>query len=113
MSAILMRRGFDPATPFDVVYGSSDPYAVDFEELDRIEVRFPEATGGGATAYLRALGELRPLPAGASFDAARGVFTWQPGAGYIGRYDIVVVVLDRQGAQLRYEVQVSLQPRRK
>ena len=36
-----------------------------------------------------------------------------PGAGYIGRYDIVVVVTDRQGAQLRYEVQVTLQPRRK
>jgi hypothetical protein len=113
MSPILVRRGFDPAAPFDVVYGSSDPYAVDFEELDRIEVRIPEATGGRATAYLRAMRELRPLPAGASFDAARGVFTWQPGAGYIGRYDIVVVVQDRQGTPVRYEVQVTLQPRRK
>ena len=113
MSAIMVRRGFDPAAPFDVVYGSSDPYAVDFEELDRIEVRFPEAAGSRATAYLRALGELRPLPVGASFDAARGVLTWQPGAGYLGRYDIVVVVTDDRGARFRYDLQVTLHPRRK
>lgn len=42
-------------------------------------------------AYLVTGGTLRPLPVGASFDEARGVLYWQPGLGFNGAYDFLVV----------------------
>jgi hypothetical protein len=34
---------------------------------------------------------LRDLPPGSSLEAATGHFTWSPGAGYVGTYDLVFV----------------------
>jgi hypothetical protein len=113
MSAIAVQRGFDADALFETVYGSSEPYALDVEELDRVEVRVPNPSQARGVAYLRALGELRPLPAGASFDAARGVFAWQPGPGFIGRYHFVIVTADGAGGQTRYELEVTLRPRQR
>jgi hypothetical protein len=42
-------------------------------------------------AYLVANGTLGPLPVGASFDDTRGVLYWQPGVGFTGSYDFIVV----------------------
>jgi hypothetical protein len=42
-------------------------------------------------AYEIALGELKPLPIGASFDSVDGVFYWQPGPGFLGEYTFVIV----------------------
>jgi hypothetical protein len=113
MSPIHVRLGFDPATAFDTLYGSSDGFAVDAEELDRIEVRLPADSGHRYTAYLRALGDLRPLPAGAAFDAGTGTFTWQPAAGFIGPYDLVFVAAGPQGIESRHEVRITLRPRQR
>jgi hypothetical protein len=59
-------------------------------------------------AYLSADGRLAPLPIGASFDQSRGILYWQPGVGYTGAYDFVVV---RDGRE-RVPVRVVLQPPR-
>ena len=59
-------------------------------------------------AYLVANNELRALPIGASIDQQRGLLYWQPGVGYTGAYDFVVV---RDGKE-RVPVRVVLQPQR-
>jgi len=113
MSPIEIRRGFDPAAAFQTIHGSSDSYSIDLDEVDRLEVRLPDTAGVRSTAYLRALGELRPLPPGAAFDARNGLLTWQPGAGFIGRYELVVVGTDARGRTIRYEMQITLRPRQR
>ena len=55
--------------------------------------------------------ELRPLPSGSAFDAAQGVFTWQPGAGFIGGYDFVFVRTDAAGLQTKIPVRVQIAPK--
>jgi hypothetical protein len=111
MSALQVRRGFDDKAPFETLQGSSDQFAVIGDELDRIEMRLPPADGVTYTGYLRALGELRPLPPGAALDRATGAFTWQPAAGFIGDYDFVFVAEGRSGVVSRHEVRVTLNPR--
>jgi len=111
MSALQVRQGFGSETPFETLQGSSDGLVVATEELERVEVKLPAARGVSYGGYLRALGELRPLPAGAALDAATGTFTWQPPAGFIGDYDFVFVATGRTGILSRQEVRVTIHPR--
>ena len=110
MSSIDVRHGFDPETPFETLQGSSERFVIVATILDRVEVRLTPAKGVTYAGYLRVLGELRPLPAGAAIDPSTGTFTWQPGAGYLGAYDFVFVATGKQGVESRHEVRVTLQP---
>ena len=103
------RRGYSLETPFRWHRANADGrVTIQSEELDRIELRTHGATAG----YLRAAGTLQPLPIGSHLDVASGTFTWQPGVGFVGSYDLVFV---RCGAQardcLRQDVRVVLNPK--
>ena len=80
-------------------------------ELDRIEVRLSEVAAGAWRGYLRVGDELRALPAGSHL-APDGTFTWQPGVGFVGEYDLVFVTTREAGMQQRREVRVTLAPGR-
>ena len=77
-------------------------------ELERVVLDPFRGAKGKYDAYTVANGRLGALPIGAWFDTARGILYWQPGAGYIGAYDFVVV---RDGRE-RVPVRVVLQPQR-
>ena len=86
-SVLLGRRGFDLNAPLDFYYPDQDGVVTILaHELERVELRLePGATG----ALITAQGE-KPLPIGAQIDPATGAFTWAPGVGYVGRYDLVL-----------------------
>ena len=44
---------------------------------------------GFDTAYQVVAGQRRPLPTGATWDAAAGILSWQPAPGFLGRYRVV------------------------
>jgi len=104
-----VRTGFDLRKPAEVRYPGSDGILrIDIKELDRIVIgigpdpldedlkrgRKPDErrpSGARYAGFLRVGGELRPLPIGSTFDAARGVFYWQPGPGFLGEYDFIFI----------------------
>jgi len=51
-------------------------------QTERIEEQLP---GDALTA-------VDPLPAGSSFDAAAGIFRWQPAPGFFGAYDLSFIL---------------------
>jgi hypothetical protein len=94
--SLVVKRGFDPdAVPEDVPVGREGEAVIKVSALERIVVGFPERENGRRSApseaYLAVGEELRPLPAGSTFDPAAGVFSWQPGPGFLGEYRFVFV----------------------
>ena len=72
-------------------------------DLGRVELSLGEDTTARFPARERCA---RPLPPGSQLDAAMGMFTWTPAAGYIGIYDLVFL----QGAT-QLSVAVTIEPK--
>jgi hypothetical protein len=98
------RSGFDLDRPLESIQPDADGVRhVRMPELGRIELQLGDDTTAG---YLRANGALRSLPPGSRLDPATGTFTWSPGPGYIGSYDLVFL----QGAT-QLSVTVTIEPK--
>jgi hypothetical protein len=61
---------------------SDGAYAVEMEELDRVELRV-----GASEGHLLVAGERRSLPIGSTLRG--GLFYWQAGPGFLGEYELV------------------------
>jgi hypothetical protein len=77
-------------------------------EVERVVVDASSAGAPRYEAYSVVDGQLRGLPTGASFDSSRGILYWQPGVGYIGNYDFVILTSGNK----RIPVRIVLQPQR-
>jgi hypothetical protein len=105
------RHGYDPDTPLRMLMRDSNGrQTLRGEELDRFELQLGEATGCHS-GWLRAGSELAPLPIGSRLDAWTGTFTWQPGAGFIGSYDLVFLCQSGMDAGRRRDVRIVLEPK--
>ncbi len=75
---------------------------IEVKQGERVELHLPRAF---ASVYqLAPDGQRRAIPAGASWDAARGAFYWQPAPGFLGRYRLVFSS-DRERLSVRVVVQ--------
>ena len=107
-SPVLGRLGWDPAAPWrSFGANSSGRVVVRSEEVSRVELHL-DARGGPLTGYLRVADALAPLPVGSRLDADTGIFTWQPGVGFVGSYDFVFARRDEPGLAARQDVRVVL-----
>ena len=61
--------------------------------------------------YVRVGEGLGPLPIGSQLDPRTGAFTWSPGVGFVGTYDLVFVRSARGQPVARREVRFVLQPK--
>ena len=107
------RRGFSLDSPFRrFAPDSSGVVTIQGEEVDRFELHL-RGTGqqGTYTGYVRQGSVLRPLPIGSSLDSASGEFSWQPGVGFVGRYDFVFVRSSDARPATRQDIRIVLNPK--
>jgi hypothetical protein len=115
-ASVAGRRGFDPGARYRTYrQGRDGAIVVPAEELDRVELMLDGGEGGlrdtTYAGYLRTSGALGPLPIGANLDPRTGAFTWQPGVGFVGAYDFVLVRVIGGEARARYDVRIVLHPK--
>jgi hypothetical protein len=106
------RRGFDLTAALEPYAAVDGRVTVQIEELDRIELRL-SPTGGDHqyTGYLRTIDGVAPLPVGSALDRASGAFTWMPGVGFVGTYNLVFVRWDADHASSRQDVRIVILPK--
>jgi len=85
---------------------------VEIHELELLTVRLAPGFVSlrGCAGYRAAGNGLRLLPVGSSLDKVRGIFRWQPGPGYIGRYEFEFI-LSGFGKETRKRVIVTIVPK--
>jgi hypothetical protein len=94
--SLIGRRGFDPDTSYRTYKADADGrITIQAEELDRIEVLL-DGIGGERRieGALRVGSTLAPLPIGSRIDPTTRTFTWHPGVGFVGAYDLVLAGRD-------------------
>jgi len=95
------ERSFEPAFPDD--QGVVDA-VVEVDGL--VEVRL--GGSGSVKGYMVVGDELRPLPVGTSLNPVDGTFSWMPGPGFLGRYDLVFVSQAADGFPVKRRVAVRI-----
>jgi hypothetical protein len=103
-SEVSGQAGFNFDAPMEAIDAdASGVRSLRVAELGRIQLELGEGTSAG---YLNANGTLRPLPPGSQLNTATGQFTWVPGPGYVGTYDLVFI----QGST-QVPVEVTIEPK--
>jgi Viral BACON domain/Matrixin len=106
---ILGRRGWNPEAPWLAYAVSASGRAVmRGEEIDRFELWLGERSGERFSGYLRVGNDLARLPIGSQLNATTGVFTWSPGVGFVGTYDLVFVRSAGGRALARQDMRIIL-----
>jgi hypothetical protein len=111
-SPILGRRGWDLNAPWQAFgVGSAGRAVIRGEEVDRFELWLGEHSGSEYRGYLRVGDALAPLPVGSQLNRTTGWFTWAPGVGFVGNYDLVFVRWAGDRAIARQDVRFILAPK--
>ena len=113
-SPIVGRRGYNPDAAYRTfTVGAGGRATVHGEELDRFELLLEHASSRNDlryTGYLRVGDALEALPIGSQLNGETGLFTWQPGVGFLRAYDFVFVRWNGGRAIGRQEVQIVIHP---
>jgi len=107
---VSMKRGFDLSAPAEMI--EPDRYGVirtEIREVERLELGFGK--GMVFKGYLVMGDELRGLPVGSALDTKKGTFSWLPGPGFLGTYNLIFVQKDGFGIGRRIPVAVTIRPK--
>jgi hypothetical protein len=108
--SVSMKRGFDLSAPAEMI--EPDRYGVfrtEMREVERLELDLGK--GLDLKGYLVVGDELRGLPVGSTLDAKKGTFSWLPGLGFLGTYNLIFVQEDKFGIGRRIPMVVTIKPK--
>jgi len=94
---VFLKRGFCDEPPGEAVFPETDGVIrIAMARDSRLGLSLnQDSIGDGGTqryqAYALIGEELRPMPIGCSFDAGAGVLFWQPGPGFRGEHQFILV----------------------
>jgi hypothetical protein len=113
---VYVKKGYDRNAGAQLIYpGGEGIITIQSREDQRVEIYlgsslFLEA-GTVIFGYMIKGDRLQPLPIGSTMDIARGIFYWQPGAGFVGRYRFVFVEKAADDRMTKKYVKVVIHPR--
>jgi hypothetical protein len=112
--AVLLKRGYNRHTEPEAVYpDEKDFITIEIEELEMFEIRLTPGNTSSCryTGYLKVGNRLKALPIGSSFDPVRGVFSWQPGPGFIRNYHLVFIEETAGGYITKINLLITITPK--
>jgi hypothetical protein len=116
-SPVSVCKGYDMnAEPQQVYPDRNGNIRMEIKELERVVIHLKdeqavEMKDSEYYGYLAVGSQLKSLPIGTTMDAKKGIFYWQPGPGFVGRYRFVFIKKDSHGEIARKNIIVSITPK--
>jgi len=112
---IAVKKGFaGTIEPREMYPDGNGSITIEIEELQRVEIHL-QATQELSPSYFigrQLVGrQLRPLPIGSSLDSAKGIFSWQPGPGFVGNYRLVFIKKVNPGEYSKVNIRLNILPK--
>ncbi|MCP5050551.1 MAG: hypothetical protein GY940_25530, partial [bacterium] len=96
-----IRTGYDRTVePFPIYPDVNGIIDIRIKELEPLEIHFSAETGNRT-----------PLPVGSTLDTEKGIFYWQPGPGFIGRYPFTFIKRENSGEMTRVHLLITIMPK--
>ncbi len=111
---VRIKKGFvKDVEPGEIYPDNEGRIKIEIEELERVELDFSTSTPDFSqiSGYLVVGSRLTALPAGSTLDAEKGIFYWQPGPGFLGRYHLVFVETSPHGTMMKKNIIVEILPK--
>ncbi len=111
---VQVKKGYNRDIEPQILYpDDSGNITIEIDELEPIEIYLPGAFESLCTeryGYQVRGDRLKALPIGSSFNIQEGVFSWQPGPGFLGVYELVFITRTGSGEIERKQVTIKINP---
>ena len=113
---VRIKKGYNQhIKPQEIYPDKQGVIKLESRELERIEIQLNHLTLNSQLSsingYLAVGDELRPLPIGSFIDTKRGIFSWQPGHGFFGNYELVFIGKCENGALMKRTIRMRITPK--
>jgi hypothetical protein len=111
---IRVKQGFKAdIPPQEVLRDENGMNRIVGKELGRIQVHLSDQPSNNISysGYMKVGHRLMALPVGSTLDAERGIFYWQPGPGFLGRYHLVFVQTAANREMTKKNITVEIFPK--
>jgi len=114
-NTVKLTKGYDPAALAEPVYPDEQGNIyIEAKEMERMAIHLKEQIKGSTIScfegYLAVGNQLWKLPVGSTLDKKRGIFYWQPGPGFIGRYNLVFTGKWLNGKKTKINIAINILP---
>ncbi len=122
-SPVWIKKGYKPnIDPQEIYPDRGGIIQLEIRQLEHIEIQLnhlsrltqsTQLSTSHATlkGYLVVGDECRPLPIGSTLDSEKGIFSWQPGHGFLGSYELVFVGNGENGALVKKRIHLKIYPK--
>ena len=113
---IYLKKGYKTDSEQYILYpDNKGNITIDIKEDERIEIELGDnneiAWSTHSWAGFQVIGHIqRPLPIGSTLDTSKGIFYWQPGPGFIGKYKLVFIEKGQDGEFKKRNIKVVIKP---
>jgi hypothetical protein len=111
---VIVKKGYDRDTVAQVLYPENTGIiTISLKEDEPLEIVLSPASDTSSTSYgyMISGSRMQLLPIGSSLDNGRGIFSWHPGAGFLGLYRFVFVEKTAEGQFTKKLVNVKITPK--
>jgi hypothetical protein len=108
-SPVHLKKGYNVCNHQNPCYPDGDGViTIEIREGERIEIQNTSSDSSYYCGYMVVGHQLKPLPVGSFLDTRCGVFYWQVGVGFIGKYQLVFIEKNKNGEFKRKHLEVII-----
>ncbi|MCP4213957.1 MAG: hypothetical protein GY765_04830, partial [bacterium] len=104
---VSMTKGYDPEKK-TLYPGENGTISIELHQLQRLVLCPTADTKHVTSPYHRVGEELRPIPAGSTYDHEKNTFHWQPGPGFFGTYRLEFITKDENNRNTRKSILIKI-----